>query len=484
MKEKNAEPNIRTGPDREMGEIAEYVADYRIESEEAFSTARYALMDSMGCALLALGYPECAKLIGPLAPGASVPLGARVPGTRYEQDPVKAAFDIGTLIRWLDFNDTFLAMEWNHPSDNLGGILALSDYLCRKSAALGNAALTMRDVLVSMIKAYEIQGGLALENSFNRVGLDHVLLVKVATAAVAASLMGGGAEKITDAVSQAFIDGPSLRIYRHAPNTGTRKSWAAGDATSRGVWLSLLTMKGEMGYPGALTAKNWGFYDVFYKGRKFQMERPYGSYIMENILFKAAFPAEFHAQTAVECALALHDEVRGRLDEIQKIVITTQEPAIRIISKTGPLYNPADRDHCIQYMVAVALVYGELTADHYEGPAAADPRIDTLRHKTEVVEDKRYTAEYLEPGKRSIANAVQVFFKNGTSTGKMEVEYPLGHPKRRQEGIPLLVKKFRANCGQVFSPEQVDSITGLFLDLGRLQAMPVSAFMELFIAGY
>ena len=465
-----------------MLEIAEYVADYRVESEEALSTARYVLMDSMGCAILALNYPECVKLIGPVSPGTSVPLGARVPGTRFQLDPVKAAFDIGTLIRWLDFNDTFLAAEWNHPSDNLGGILAVSDYVCRKRLSEGKTPLTMGDVLVSMIKAHEIQGGLALENSFNRVGLDHVLLVKVATSAVTARLLGGDKQKITDAVSQAWIDGPSLRIHRHAPNTGSRKSWAAGDATSRGVWLSHLTMKGEMGYPGALTAKGWGFYDVFYKGQRFRFQRPYGTYVMENVLFKVAFPAEFHAQTAVECALALHKKVRGRLDDIQKIIITTQEPAIRIISKTGPLYNPADRDHCIQYMVAVGLIFGELTSDHYKEPVASDPRIDALREKTEVVEDKRYTLEYLEPGKRSIANAVQIFFKDGSSTEKMEIEYPLGHPRRRQEGIPLLINKFRQNCGKFFTPEKVDSLIDLFLDTARLQAMPVSDFMELFAA--
>ncbi len=478
-----SQPNIRPQPDKEMVDIAEYVADYRIVSEEAFSTARYVLMDSMGCAILALRYPECAKLIGPAAPGASVPLGARVPGTGFELDPVKAAFDTGTLVRWLDFNDAFLAAEWNHPSDNLGGILAVSDYVSRRRLQEGQLPLTMRDVLVSMIKAHEIQGVMALENSFNRVGLDHVLLVKVATAAVTTSLMGGDRQKITDSVSQAWIDGPPLRIYRHAPNTGTRKSWAAGDATSRGVWLSLLTMKGEMGYPGALTAKGFGFYDVFYKGQRFKFQRPYGTYVMENVLFKVAFPAEFHAQTAVECALSLHNSVRGRIEDIKNIEITTQEPAIRIISKTGPLHNPADRDHCIQYMVAASLIYGELTADHYKEPIASNPMIDELREKTEVAEDKRYTREYLEPGKRSVANAVQVFFRDGSSTAKVEIEYPLGHPRRRAEGIPLLINKFRRNCGHLFVPEKVDSVVGLFLDPARLHAMTVPDFMELF-AGY
>jgi 2-methylcitrate dehydratase len=474
--------NIRPEPDRELVDIADYVIDYVIESDEALNTARYDLMDSMGCALLALRYPECRRLLGPVVPGSSVPLGVRVPGTRFELEPVKAAFDIGALIRWLDFNDAWLAAEWNHPSDNLGGILAVADYVSRRKAAEGSAPLTMRSVLDSMIKAHEIQGVIALENSFNRVGLDHVVLVKVATAAVATALLGGGKKEIVNALSQAWIDGQSLRTYRHAPNTGSRKSWAAGDATSRGVWLALLTMKGETGYPGALTAKTWGFYDVLFKGQRFKFQRPYGSYVIENILFKAAFPTEFHAQTAVECALRLHGKVKERIGDIEKIVITTQESAIRIISKTGPLYSPADRDHCIQYMVAVGLIFGELSADHYQEALASDPRIDLLREKIEVVEDRRYSREYLEPDKRSVANAVQVFFRDGTSTEKVAVEYPLGHRRRREEGIPLLLKKFKENIASSFPQAKGEAIVELFLDRRRLEVMPVCDFMHMFTA--
>ncbi len=477
-----ADQNIRPEPDRELVEIADYVTDYVIESDEAFDVARYGLMDSMGCAMLALRYPECTKLLGPIVMGTSVPGGARVPGTRFELDPVKAAFDIGVLIRWLDFNDTWLAAEWNHPSDNLGGILAVSDFVSRRREAEGRPPLKVRDVLSSMIKAHEIQGVLALENSFNRVGLDHVVLVKAATAAVTTALLGGGKKEIINALSQVWIDGQSLRTYRHAPNTGPRKSWAAGDATSRGVWLALLTMKGETGYPSALTARTWGFYDVSFKGQRFKFQRAYGSYVMENILFKVAFPAEFHAQTAVECALMLHDKVKGRLGEVEKVVITTQESAVRIISKTGPLYNPADRDHCIQYMVAIGLIFGELTSDHYEDSVASDPRIDSLRERMEVVEDKRYSREYLDPDKRSIANAVQVFFKDGSSTEKVQVEYPLGHRRRRREGIPLLLKKLRGNLRASLSEDRAGMIEELFLDRPRLEALSVPDFMELFTA--
>jgi 2-methylcitrate dehydratase len=471
--------NVRPEPDRELVAIADYVVDYVIESDEVLDTARYDLMDSIGCALLALRYPECRRLLGPVVPGSSVPLGVRVPGTRFALDPVKAAFDIGILVRWLDFNDAWLAAEWNHPSDNLGGILAVADYVGRRNAEEGKTPLTMRSVLEAMIKAHEIQGVIALENSFNRVGLDHVVLVKVATAAVTTALLGGGKKQIIDALSQAWIDGQSLRTYRHAPKTGTRKSWAAGDATSRGVWLALLTMKGETGYPGALTAKTWGFYDVLFRGQRFKFQRAYGSYVMENILFKAAFPAEFHAQTAVECAFRLYGKVKDRIGDIEKIVITTQESAIRIISKTGPLYSPADRDHCIQYMVAVGLIFGELTADHYQDAVASDPRIDLLREKMEVEEDKRYSREYLEPDKRSVANAVQVFFRDGTSTEKVAVEYPLGHRRRREEGIPLLLKKFRENLASSFPGEKNDAIVALFLDRGRLEKTAVCDFMRM-----
>jgi 2-methylcitrate dehydratase len=475
-----SEQNIRPEPDKEMVEIADYVADYAIESDLAFDTARYILMDSLGCALLALRYPECTKLLGPVVPDTSVPQGVRVPGTSFELDPVKAAFDIGTLVRWLDFNDAWLAAEWNHPSDNLGGILAVADYVSRRRSTRGKA-LTMRDILVSMIKAHEIQGVIALENSFNRVGLDHVVLVKTATAAVVTKLLGGGKKEIVDVLSQVWIDGQSLRTYRHAPNAGSRKSWAAGDATSRGVRLAMMTMQGETGYPSALTAKTWGFYDVLFRGKHFTFPRPYGSYVMENVLFKGSFPAEFHAQTAVECAFRLHDQVKDRLPGIEKIIITTQESAIRIISKTGPLHNPADRDHCIQYMVAIGLIYGELTADHYSDPAASDPRIDALRAKMEVVEDKRYSREYLEPDKRSISNALQVFFEDGTKTEKVEVEYPVGHRRRREEAIPLLIEKFKKNAAASLPAERVEELTGLFLDRGRLETLSVERFMEMLV---
>jgi 2-methylcitrate dehydratase len=481
MSDSTADSNIRPPPDRELVEIAEYVAEFTVTSNEALETARLCLMDSLGCALLALTYPACVRLLGPVVPGTTTCLGARVPGTVFELDPVTAAFDIGTLIRWLDYNDTWLAAEWGHPSDNLGGILAAADFLSRRNAAEGKAPFTMAQVLTAMIKAHEIQGGLALENSFNRVGLDHVVLVKVATAAVVTSLLGGSRDQIVAALSQAWIDGQSLRTYRHAPNTGPRKSWAAGDATSRGVWLALMTMRGEPGYPSALTAKKWGFYDVSFRGTPFRMQRPYGSYVMENILFKISFPAEYHAQTAVECALLLHERVRDRLDEIERIEITTQESAIRIISKTGPLDNPADRDHCLQYMTAIALICGRLTADDYSDAAAADPRIDRVRNLMVVTEDPRYSREYLDPEKRSIANAVQVFFRDGSCTEKVEVEYPLGHRRRRKEGVPLLLKKCRDNLSTRLSKERVEEVLDLCSDPGRLMTTPVNEFMELFL---
>jgi 2-methylcitrate dehydratase len=476
-----ADLNVRPAPDREMTAIADYLCDYEITSVEAYDTARYSLMDSMGCAMLALRFPECARLLGPVVPDTAVPLGARVPGTLFELDPVKAAFDIGTLIRWLDFNDTWLAAEWGHPSDNLGGILAVADFVGRRRLAEGKTPLVMREVLTAMIKAHEIQGVMALENSFNRVGLDHVLLVKLATAAVATRLLGGGRDDIVNAVSQVWVDGQALRTYRHAPNTGSRKSWAAGDATSRGVRLALLTMSGEPGYPSALTAGTWGFYDVSFRRERFRFQRPYGSYVMENVLFKIAFPAEFHAQTAVECALALHGQVRDRLDEIDRVVITTQQSAVRIISKSGPLYNPADRDHCLQYMVAVGLIFGELTADHYSDAVAADPRIDRLRERMEVAEEPRYSKEYLDPDKRSIANAVQVFFRDGGSTAKIEVEYPLGHRRRREEGLPLLVRKCRTNLAGRLAAGRVEKIMALCLDRQRLETTPVDEFMGMFV---
>lgn len=479
MSHHTSESNIRPAPDREITDVANYVADYRIDSQEAYDTARYCLMDSLGCAMLALKYPECVRHLGPIVPGTTVPNGARVPGTNFELDPVKAAFDIGATIRWLDFNDTWLAAEWGHPSDNLGAILATADYVSRRNAAEGKAPLTVRDVLGWMIKAHEIQGVMALENSFNRVGLDHVVLVKLASAAVAAQILGATKEQIVDTLSQVWVDGQSLRTYRHAPNAGPRKSWAAGDATSRAVRLALITLKGEVGYPSALTAKTWGFYDVSFKGNRFQFQRPYGSYVMENVLFKISFPAEFHSQTAVECAVTLHPQVKNRLNDIQRIVLTTHESAIRIISKTGPLHNYADRDHCLQYMVAIGLIHGTLNADHYKDDAAADPRIDALRDRMEVVEDKRYSREYHEPDKRSIANAVQVFFKDGSHTDKIEIEYPIGHRRRRGDGIPVLVEKFRAALLTRFPAAQAKTITDLCLDPQKLGSMPVPQFMEL-----
>ncbi|MEW5710619.1 MAG: bifunctional 2-methylcitrate dehydratase/aconitate hydratase [Pseudomonadota bacterium] len=473
--------NVRPAPDQELTDIADYVTRYEIRSEEAYSTARLCLMDTLGCGLEALGYPACTKLLGPIVPGTVVPHGARVPGTQFQLDPVTAAFNIGTMIRWLDFNDTWLAAEWGHPSDNLGGLLATADWLSRTAIAQGKPPLTVRHVLEAMIKAHEIQGVIALENSFNRVGLDHVILVKVATTAVVARMLGCTHEEIVNAVSNAWIDGHSLRTYRHAPNTGSRKSWAAGDATSRGVRLALIAKKGEMGYPSALTAKTWGFYDVLFRGQRLKFQRPYGSYVMENVLFKISFPAEFHAQTAVECAMQLHPQVKDRLEEIDRIVIHTHESAIRIIDKKGPLHNPADRDHCLQYMVAVPLIFGRLTAADYEDEVAADPRIDRLREKMEVVEDPQFSRDYLDPDKRSIANGVTVYFKDGTKAGEVVVEYPVGHRRRRSEGIPLLEAKFRTNLARRFPPKQASAIFALCQDQKALEATPVHEFVDMFV---
>lgn len=476
-----AENNIRPQYDKELLEIANYVANASISSDLAYSTARYCLMDALGCGLLALEHPKCTKLLGPIVPNTVVPNGARVPGTSYELDPILAAFNIGTLVRWLDFNDTWLAAEWGHPSDNLGAILALGDFLSRNRVAEKKSPLVMRDVLTAMIKAYEIQGVLALENAFNRIGLDHVALVKIASAAVAMQMLGGPHDDIVKVLSHAFIDGQSLRTYRHAPNTGSRKSWAAGDATSRAVRLAWLVKQGEMGYPSALTAKTWGFYDVTFRGNHLRLPRPFGSYVMENILFKISFPAEFHAQTAVECAIALHDQVKNRFDQIDKIILTTQESAVRIISKTGPLHNYADRDHCLQYMVAAGLIFGDLKAEYYDDQFANDPRIDTLREKMHVQEDPQFTKDYLDPEKRSIANAIQIFFKDGTSTEKVQIEYPIGHKRRRDAGIPLLMKKFENNAARHFSATQVKEFEKLFMDQNKLENMPVHEFMAMFV---
>jgi 2-methylcitrate dehydratase len=473
--------NVRPAADKVLVDIADYVGDYTIRSKEAFITARYCLMDTLGCGLEALDYPACTKLLGPIIPGTVVPHGAKVPGTQFQLDPVQAAFNIGAMIRWLDFNDTWLAAEWGHPSDNLGGILAVADYLSRRNVAEGRRPMPMKDILTAMIKAHEIQGVIALENAFNRVGLDHVVLVKVATTAVTAQMLGGTKGEIINALSNAWIDGQSLRTYRHAPNTGSRKSWAAGDATARGVRLALMALKGEMGYPSALTARTWGFYDAVFRGNEFKFRRRYGSYVMEHVLFKISFPAEFHAQTAVECALQLHQKVSDRLDRIERIEITTQESAIRIIDKKGPLYNPADRDHCMQYMVAIALIFGRLTSADYEDDAAADPRIDVLRGKMICTEDPQYTKDYHDPAKRSIANAVQIFFKNGSKTARIEVEYPIGHRRRRKEGMPVLVEKFRTNLGRRFPEKQRNAILDLCLDQKRLEETPVNEFVDMFV---
>lgn len=476
-----ADINIRPAPDKELVTLADYVTNYSSASKLALSTARYCLLDALGCAILALQYRECTKLLGPIVSGTVVPNGARVPGTQFVLDPILAAFNIGTLVRWLDFNDTWLAAEWGHPSDNLGAILAVADYLSRKNIAEKKAPLHMHDVLIAMIKAYEIQGILALENSFNRIGLDHVVLVKVASAAVVTHMLGGTRDDIIKVLSHTWVDGQSLRTYRHAPNTGSRKSWAAGDATSRAVRLAWMVMQGEMGYPSALTAKTWGFYDVTFRNQHLRFPRAFGSYVMENILFKISFPAEFHAQTAVECAILLHPKIKDRLDKIEKIVINTQESAVRIISKTGPLYNPADRDHCLQYMVAVGLLFGDLKADYYENKFAEDPRIDKLRDKMKIHEDPQFSKDYLDPEKRSIANAIQIYFTDGSHTEKVQVEYPIGHKRRREEGIPLLIKKFENNLSKHFSKSEIQNKVSLFLDQEKLEKMPVNEFIELFI---
>ena len=476
--------NVRPDPDQPIVDIADYVLTYDIKSTEAYNTARLCLMDTLGCGFEALSYPACTKLLGPIVTGTVVPNGARVPGTQFQLDPVQAAFNIGAMIRWLDFNDTWLAAEWGHPSDNLGGILATADWLSRNAVANGKKPLVMRDVLTAMIKAHEIQGVMALENSFNRVGLDHVVLVKLASTAVVTKMLGGSREELVNAVSQAWVDGQSLRTYRHAPNTGSRKSWAAGDATSRAVRLALITMKGEMGYPSVLTAKTWGFYDVLFKGNPFKFQRPYGSYVMEHVLFKISFPAEFHSQTAVECAMTLYAQLAkmGKsAADIESIRIRTHEACIRIIDKKGPLNNPADRDHCIQYMVAVPLIFGRLTAADYEDDVAADPRIDALRDRIECIEDPQFTKDYHDPEKRSIANALTVTLNDGTVLPEVVCEYPIGHRRRRQEGIPVLEAKFRTNLLRRFPAKQTAAILALCKDQQRLEDTPVNEFVDMFV---
>jgi len=476
--------NVRPQPDPVLVDIVDYVTKYKIKSNEAYETARYCLMDTLGCGFEALEFPACTKMLGPIVPGTIVPHGARVPGTQFQLDPVKAAFDIGAMIRWLDFNDTWLAAEWGHPSDNLGGILATADWLSRNAIAAGKPPLVIEDVLTAMIKAHEIQGCLALENSFNKVGLDHVVLVKVASTAVVAKMLGLTRDEIINAVSLAWVDGQSLRTYRHSPNTGSRKSWAAGDATSRAVRLALIAKTGEMGYPSVLTAKTWGFYDVLFKGKEFKFQRSYGSYVMEHVLFKISFPAEFHSQTAVEAAMTLHQQLASlgkSAADIKRITIRTHEACIRIIDKKGPLDNPADRDHCIQYMVAVPLIFGHLTAEDYEDSMASDSRIDALRDKIVCVEDKQFTKNYHDPDKRSIANALTVELTDGKKLKEIVVEYPIGHRRRRKEGMPLLVEKFKTNLARVFPQKQADAILDLCMDSKRLAAIPVNEFVDLMI---
>ncbi|MCY0385798.1 bifunctional 2-methylcitrate dehydratase/aconitate hydratase [Robbsia sp. Bb-Pol-6] len=476
--------NVRPAPDGVLVDIVDYVLNHPIESPLALETARHCLIDTLGCGLEALTYPACTKLMGPLVPGTIVPNGAKVPGTSYALDPVQAAFNIGTMIRWLDFNDTWLAAEWGHPSDNLGGILATADWLSRNAVAAGKPPLTMKDVLVGMVKAHEIQGCIALENAFNAVGLDHVLLVKVASTAVVGQLLGLTRDELINAVSLAFVDGQALRTYRHAPNTGSRKSWAAGDATSRAVRLALIAKTGEMGYPSVLTAPTWGFYDVLFAGKPFKFQRPYGTYVMENVLFKIAFPAEFHAQTAVEAAMTLHRQLRQtgrRVEDIRRVTIRTHAAALRIIDKKGPLDNPADRDHCIQYMVAVALIHGRLTAPDYEDAIARDPRIDTLRATMDCVEVPQYTRDYHDPEKRSIANALTVAFHDGTTLGEVVVEYPIGHKRRRQDGTPLLIEKFRTNLARRFPQKQQEAILAVSLDQATLENLAVNDYVDLYV---
>lgn len=471
--------------DTVITDIVDYVFRNEPPSPLAFETARHCLLDTLGCGLEALEYPACTKLLGPIVPGTVVPHGAKVPGTPHQLDPVQAAWNLGVMVRWLDFNDTWLAAEWGHPSDNLGGILATADWLSRTAIASGKAPLTMRDVLTAMVQAHEIQGCLALENSFNRVGLDHVVLVKVATTAVVSRLLGLSKDEAQNAVSLAWVDGQSLRTYRHAPNTGSRKSWAAGDATARGVRLALIARTGEMGYPSALTAKTWGFYDVSFKGQSFALQRPYGSYVMENVLFKVSYPAEFHAQTAVEAAMTLHAELarRGKsAEDVAQIAIRTHEACVRIIDKRGPLANPADRDHCVQYMVAVPLIFGRLTAADYEDGVATDPRIDALREKITCVEDPAFTRDYHDPDKRSIANGLTVTLRDGTRLPEVVVEYPIGHKRRRSEGVPLLEAKFRTNLARRFAEKQQRAILALALDAERLAVTPVNEFVDAFVA--
>ena len=472
----------RPDPDPVLAAIADYTVGELPDAPAAYTTARYCLLDALACAFMALRSPECTKLLGPVVPGVELRNGARVPGTAYELDPVTAAFNIGAMVRWLDFNDTWLAAEWGHPSDNLGAILAVTDYRDRAGDARGHSPMTVRDLLTAMIKAYEIQGVLSLENSFNRVGLDHVLLVRIASTAVATHLLGGSREQVIDSVANAWIDGGALRTYRHAPNTGPRKSWAAGDATSRAVRLALLTLAGEMGYPSALSAPKWGFSDVLFDGQPVRLARPLGTYVMENILFKISFPAEFHAQTAVEAAMALHPEIGDRLDDVAEVMIETQEPGVRIIDKTGPLHNPADRDHCLQYMVAVALIFGRLTADDYEEAVASDPRIDGLRARMKVSENPQFTRDYYDPARRYIGNAVQVRFRDGSVTDRVEISCPAGHRERRGEALPVLMQKFETGVRPWLEADAWTRLSRIAADQERFEETTVDELMNLLVS--
>lgn len=467
--------------DSELVKIADYVHDHKIKSVDAYKTATLCLKDALGCAMLALRHPECIKLLGPVVVGTSVPNGSRVPGTQFILDPIQAAFNIGAMIRWVDFNDAWFGKEWGHPSDNIGGILAAADYKSLQLRARGNKLLVMKDVLTAIIKAHEIQGMLSLENSFNKLGHDHVGFVKLASTAVITHLLGGNKEEIMAAISQVWVDGLTLRNYRHFPNTGPRKSWASADATSRAVNLAMITLKGEPGYPAVLSTKTWGFYDTVFKGDKLKMPKSFDSYVIENIIFKASFPAEIHAQTAVEAAIELHKSVKDKIDKIKKIVLNTQESAIKIISKTGPLKNYADRDHCIQYMVAVGLIYGKLDADSFDDKFAQDKRIDALREKVEIKEDKKYSKDYLDPDKRSVGNALQIYFEDGSHTDKIEVQYPLGHKKRRKEGVPAVEKKFEKNLTTRFPKIRIDSILEEFENQTRFESLPVDVFIDKWI---
>ncbi|HLB56520.1 MAG TPA: bifunctional 2-methylcitrate dehydratase/aconitate hydratase [Coxiellaceae bacterium] len=471
------ENNSRTEFDSIITGITDYVYDFNQYTQLAIDTAYHDLLDSIACSLMALKFPACTKLLGPIVPGATLKNGARVIGTNFELEPVQAAFNIGALIRWLDFNDTFLAAEWGHPSDNLGGILAITDYLNRTH----EKKFTVKDILHAAIKAHEIQGVLSLDNSFNKVGLDHVILVKIATTAVVTHLLGGNKDQINNAISNAWLDGQSLRTYRHAPNTGSRKSWAAGDATSRGVRLALMAMQNEMGYPSVLTAKTWGFYDTSFRGNKFSLQRPYENYVMENILFKISYPAEFHSQTAVECAMQLYPLVKNKLNDIERIEVQTQNAAMRIISKKGPLHNPADRDHCLEYMIAVPLIYGELTAKHYENDIAKNTMIDTLRNKMHVTENEKFSTEYLDPEKRAIGNSIQIFFKDGTKTDLISIDYPIGHKRRRVDGIPLLFAKFKSAVAEHYSAKQAQDITAVCMDQEKLMQIAIDELMKMLV---